>query len=60
MCSDKQDYGSERAAGNHVTVTQISTPTDLVDVAFHPSGKVRHALVFLQCIHFQHAVTKFL
>lgn len=37
MCSDKQDCGSERAAGNHV----ISTPTDLVDVAFHPSGKVK-------------------
>lgn len=41
MCSDKQDCGSERAAGNHVTVNQISTPTELADVAFHPSGKVK-------------------
>lgn len=55
MCSDKQDCGSETEAGNHVTVNQISTPTDLVDVAFHSSGKVRRALIFLQCIHFQNS-----
>lgn len=59
MCSDKQDSGSEREAGIHVAVNQISTPTDLVDAAFHTIWKSK-ACTNISAMHIrlQYAFTK--
>lgn len=59
MCSDKQDSGSEREAGNHVAVNQISTLTDLVDAVFHTIWKSKASTnIYAMHIHLQYTFTK--